>query len=650
MKKQVVILAMLAICLCVGSAAANTYKLENFASEFASQFAEENNTIKYKSTQKYQRTIYIDATNGKDSNSGVSERKAIKSLGQLAKMGIKSGDKIMLKGGSTYPGTVELVKLSNIMIGSYGDSKAVIDCKGYPSGVTIKNSSNIVVSDVKITGDGGPKNQSRMYRSSDAGVNYRAGIYLTAEDYVMENFTIYNVDIRDVYFYNIDDEDIPHDERPCRRWGIKHSDNFSWGIKGKAEKGTMKNIMIDDCHIKAVSRNAVLFNGSGKGGAPFVDLTIQDCSIIKVGGPGIQFAGLKNGVITRTRTYNTGCCDDPRMWGRGSGSWLVRSDNVLYEHNMFERAEGIGDCCGMHIDIGNKNVVTQYCFSKDNAGGFIEILGQNHNCSYRYNISLNDGWRNPKSDELQKEYWRVKKEVANSKELFADNAAGSLGCVVTINGHSGSSYVGPYQSYVYNNTIVCTEKRDDGFQNPYVFQIATTSEGLVMMNNIFWLPSAVNNGWSAHQYKDGEFHSKAFDFRTPTGEFDEDGKPIIRDMNAEELAKADVVFKNNLYRLYDPACPHAENILPNNSNIEGSKNHYRDEKALGGDPQFAKSERWVTAEDMIPSNAALINQGMEIPKLKSDKTSYGVLPQLKMDRDFFGNKITTPIIGACVAQ
>ncbi|MFI3269487.1 MAG: right-handed parallel beta-helix repeat-containing protein [Rikenellaceae bacterium] len=652
MKRRVLLLAsalVLTIGASYGAKQSSAGGVKELATEFASQFSEENNTIKYKPTAKYKRTIYIDAVGGNDKADG-SKKSPIKSLTQLSKMGIKSGDQILLKGGSSYPGTVELKELRNIMVGSYGDAKATIDGKGYPNGVLIQSCQNVVVCDVKITCNGGPKNATKMIRPQDSKVNARTGVLLrTGKDLPMSNITLYNVDIKDIYFFNVDDSEIPHDERPCRKWGIKHSNYFGWGIKGEAKGALVKNLTIEDCHIKGTSRTAIQLNGNIKN-SPFEDMTIKDCSIIEVGGPGIMFSGLKNGLITKTRTYRTGHSQDPRMWGRGSGSWLVSSDKVLYDRNIFERAEGIGDCCGAHIDIGNKNVVIQYCLSKDNAGGFVEILGKNENCSYRYNISIDDGWRNPKSDPLQVEFWKVKKEVADSKALFQDNAAGSLGCVLTVNGHAGKHYIGPYNSYVYNNTVVCSNPRKDNFKNPFVFQIATTAEGVMMMNNIFWVPEPFVKGWSVHQYSNGEFHSKAYDFRVPTGELINGKKPVVRDMNAEELAKSAVTIKNNLYQLYDPKFPDAKNALPNGNAPKDNHNLYLDKNALGGNPNFAKSEGWERAEDLIPSNKELINKGMKIEKLPNDKTSYGVFPQLEMEYDFFGRKITSPIVGACVPQ
>ena len=56
-------------------------------------------------------------------------------------------------------------------------------------------------------------------------------------------------------------------------------------------------------------------------------------------------------------------------------------------------ANGPADSAGCHIDFNCDNVIVQYNLSVSNAGGFIEILGNNYNCSYRYNVSVNDGHR-----------------------------------------------------------------------------------------------------------------------------------------------------------------------------------------------------------------------------------------------------------------
>jgi hypothetical protein len=47
----------------------------------------------------------------------------------------------------------------------------------------------------------------------------------------------------------------------------------------------------------------------------------------------------------------------------------------------------------MHVDYGCTNVIVQYNLSYNNEGGFIEILGDTDNIIFRYNVSINDGWR-----------------------------------------------------------------------------------------------------------------------------------------------------------------------------------------------------------------------------------------------------------------
>ena len=81
------------------------------------------------------------------------------------------------------------------------------------------------------------------------------------------------------------------------------------------------------------------------------------------------------------------------MWKRGSGMWPFDCKNVVAQHNKFMNAHGPMDSYGSHIDYGNENVVFQYNYSYNNEGGFAEILGDNVNCGYRYNISVNDGYR-----------------------------------------------------------------------------------------------------------------------------------------------------------------------------------------------------------------------------------------------------------------
>ena len=45
-------------------------------------------------------------------------------------------------------------------------------------------------------------------------------------------------------------------------------------------------------------------------------------------------------------------------------------------------------------------MILQYNYSEDSEGGFVEILGDNVNSGYRFNVSVNDGFRDNKGNTI----------------------------------------------------------------------------------------------------------------------------------------------------------------------------------------------------------------------------------------------------------
>jgi hypothetical protein len=131
---------------------------------------------------------------------------------------------------------------------------------------------------------------------------------------------------------------------------------------------------------------------------------------------------------------------------------------VLIEHNAFTGAAGPGDSAGCHIDFNCRNVIVQYNFSARNAGGFVEILGNNYNCAYRYNISVDDGHR-----------------------IKGQDGAFQEGKSFWLSGYVGSKRqpTGPFNSYIYNNTVYV---REDIVAK---VAVAPSAEGVLVANNIF---------------------------------------------------------------------------------------------------------------------------------------------------------------------
>ncbi|MFI3280550.1 MAG: right-handed parallel beta-helix repeat-containing protein [Rikenellaceae bacterium] len=597
---------------------------------FADLYDEENDEIKYSSATTYDIQIYVNSLEGDDGNDGTSAQNAILTLSRAQEMLDAAPDssvEILLYGGdqgAQHNGMISIESRSAAThVGSYGGSKkARINAAGYAAAFYISQASDVVISDIKISADGG-------HREGDQ----RCGVYVYVNSEI-SNIEINNVDIRDVFYYGIDDLDIPA-SRPCREWSTSGETNYGWGIRFFTTSGSVDGVKLIDCNVRNVSHTGLKMTSNPDDGIKNVE--IDGCYVENCGGPGSQFSKWKDGEMRNTTFMYSGARNDPRQWGRGSGLWLYYCDDVLLEKCHFEGSEGIADSCGVHIDIGNTNVVIQYCLSRDNAGGFCEILGWCYNCSYRYNISINDGWRNP-NDSAQNALW----------EPGGDSDAGSTnGVLMTLNGTDGSDpWRGPYKTYIYNNTIVNTYSDGvdtRGYTNPFRFEIATSAEDVLIANNLIWIPQKMTVTWGSNSYSNGVCTDKTYNFRVSTS------ASTIVDKIPSELG---VTIKNNLYALLkdnaSPSIADSEAALPDPAGTTNSRYpNYQDEAPKGGDPGLT-NPTGTEAEDMIPTNAAVINQGMVIEKISGD--AIGLTLGLDVDVDYFGNPITSPIIGACVAQ
>ena len=94
---------------------------------------------------------------------------------------------------------------------------------------------------------------------------------------------------------------------------------------------------------------------------------------------------------------------------------------------------------------------------EDCEGGFVEILGGNETAVYRFNISVNDGWRdNPN--------WKNSNHTIWLNDKIGDN-----------DGYKSTN------SFIYNNTIVINRSN-----NPYETAIDIKGDNTRIFNNIFY--------------------------------------------------------------------------------------------------------------------------------------------------------------------
>lgn len=441
---------------------------------------------------------YIDSVNGSDSNSGHSPQSAWASLEKIAELDFAPGTKVLLANGSTFSGTIEIVNVAGtadqpIVLSSYNAENSgelpLIDCKGFANGILVQNASNILISNIAITGNGGG-----VKTSEDARQNMHCGVLLTtSENGMYENIQLSKLKIYEVFF---EEKGFQRGAKEVRT--ANGSQSYGWGIRviNQVENATISDVRIEDCTVDNVAHTGIKFTGKNKS---IENIKLLNNTVSFTGGPGLQMSGVKVGLVQGNSVFKSGSNNDSRKWGRGSGLWTWGSDDIRIEKNAFRKANGPGDSAGCHIDFNCTNVVVQYCLSEGNAGGFCEILGNNYNCAYRYNISINDGHR-----------------------VKGKNGAFQEGKIFWLSGFNGKNNKrkGPFNSYFYNNTIYVSKD--------IVAKIAVdrASSGVLIANNIFCF--------------EGESREVKGDQYRPETE--------------GESRVEKIVFKNNLY-LNDSAWP-----------------------------------------------------------------------------------------------
>ncbi|MBT3382629.1 MAG: right-handed parallel beta-helix repeat-containing protein [Prolixibacteraceae bacterium] len=517
------------------------------------------------------KTFYVNSISGNDVNDGTNHETAWKSLERASENIYKPGEKLFLSNGVTFKGKLNLKgggsKESPVIVSGYdsGDgnkSFPVINAKGYVAGIQIQNGRHFIIGKLEITADAGdlaePEAQNKRY-----------GVYISAN----EPGEYSNIHLHDLHIHHIfASENIQKD-------GAKATSNIGYGIyvQMQNKEAKIKNIKIDYCNIEMTGHTGIRLNGAGdETGRVYLDsITIENNYLKNIGGPGMVPGTCENVVVRGNVTDHTGSSIDARMHARGSGIWTWTCNNVLIEKNKFMHAHGKADSHGAHIDFNCKNVVVQHNLSLDNAGGFVEILGNNHNCCYRYNISINDGFR-----------------------VKGENGASQEGKVLWTSGYvgRGNKKNGPYNSYIYNNTVFVKE----GSRS--CFSFTRTTEGILIANNIFYIQG-----------------------KTVDVSGDQDTQVEDKNRTIENA-----IFKNNLFQ--------KSNILPGSLII-------KDSEPLIGNPMFTNPGGLI-AEDYIPQNMDLIkDKGIKIEKIPGDEI--GLTIGLEVESDYFGNAISgLPDIGA----
>jgi hypothetical protein len=420
-----------------------------------------------------QNQYYLSSSTGNDSNDG-SQTQPWKTLSKISNTTLGPGDTVYFKKGDTFRGHFVVdgsgIEQSPITFTSYGNGNQPIisgsdhdDGGGdYREAMLVTNHDNMVFDDLEI------QNHRTISRSGVGDlVSFGIRIEVSDSNANLNNFSFRNMTFKNVYaLYWVD----PSNQNAFNDFEVSGLTFISsWG-------GIINNVIVEDSYFTDLQRIGVhIKNTMGKTSTKRnTNFVFRNNEFFQIGGTCVLPVRTENCLIENNIFNQPGAKTNDKMIGRGSAVWNWYSINTIIQYNQAINAKGIMDSHGIHVDHSNVDTFIQYNYMQDCEGGFVEILGGNQRAVYRFNISVNDGWR-------------VHPNWVNSDHTIWLNDK--------IGGESGHP---SYDSYIYNNTVVINKSGNDAFDTA----IDINGQNTRIFNNIFYATNGSGIGNQQGNYGD----------------------------------------------------------------------------------------------------------------------------------------------------
>lgn len=330
--------------------------------------------------------FYVDATSGSDDNSGLSANQPWKTLKKAGERMYQPGDKLLLKRGEVFEGSLEFTGEGRsdkpIFIDAYGNgSKPHIKGVGNKYAVHVYNSSYVTIQNLEIT------------NYSEAPVTgEHSGIKVECNEYGESK----GIKLNNLYIHDVNGQMVKGNGRGCG-CGI-----FLWN-GGTSTKSRFVDMIIENCHLKNCTRDGIIWAGGRyinheKNWYPNLNTIVRNNLLEEIAGDAIVPVGCDGTLIE----YNV-----VRDWlgtlkeTASAGIWPWSSDNTTIQFNDVSGFLSDSDGQAFDADYNCKNTVIQYNYSHDNEGGFVLLCDDSSqdysvgmlDAKIRYNVSINDGHR-----------------------------------------------------------------------------------------------------------------------------------------------------------------------------------------------------------------------------------------------------------------
>ena len=419
-----------------------------------------------------QNQYYLSSSTGNDNNNG-SQTQPWKTLSKLSNTTLGPDDTVYFKKGDTFRGHYIVngsgTEGNPITFKSYGSgNQPVISGSDHDDGggdyreaILIENEDNMIFEDLEIQ-------NHRTTSRSDVGDLVSFGIQVISSSAgTKNNFTFRDMTFKNVYGLSWVD---PGDQDAFNAFEVS-------GLTFKSSgDGIINDVVVEDSYFTDLQRIGIhIKNTSGKtSDKRNTNIVVRRNEFFQIGGTCVLPIRTENCLIENNIFNQPGAKTNDKMIGRGSAVWNWYSINTIVQYNQAVNAKGILDSHGIHVDHSNIDTFIQYNLMQDCEGGFVEILGGNQRAVYRFNISINDGWR-------------VNSNWANSDHTIWLNDK--------IGGQSGHPST---DSYIYNNTIVINKSGNDAFDTA----IDINGQNTRIFNNIFYATNGSGIGNQQGNYGD----------------------------------------------------------------------------------------------------------------------------------------------------
>lgn len=319
---------------------------------------------------------YFVSPEGSDSNSGLSQEAAWKSIEHVNARQFKPGDSLLFKGGGRFAGTLRLGLEDSgsseklVTVASFGDGAARIDA-GRAGGIEVMGTEHLCISNLVVSGAGALSNDSSGIRIFNTRTNERSvGIILDSLD--VSGFGEHGIFVSGTslgYENVLIARSAVHANR---KGGIEVAGKLPWDSPLYAHK----NVTISECSS---------YDNTG-------DSRIFDMHT----GSGIVLYQVDHGRIEHSAAWNNGA-DCPAPNAGPVGIWTCASRKVVIEFcESFKNSSRGLDGGGFDLDGGSEDCILQYNYSHDNKGPGLMVYtypySSHHDRSsiVRFNISVDD--------------------------------------------------------------------------------------------------------------------------------------------------------------------------------------------------------------------------------------------------------------------